>query len=182
LAPVEFHEPEPALSDGVVTLRPWREDDVPALVAALQDPEIPRWTRVPSPYTERDARWFLATHRADRDEMSLAIVSAANGDELLGGIGFRLPRVRVGELGYWVAAGARGRGIATRAVNLLARWGFDELGLARVQILADPRNAASRHVAERAGFTSEGLLRSWDELKGERVDYLMFSLLPGDLR
>jgi hypothetical protein len=48
------------LSDGDILLRPFTEDDVPAIVAACQDPEIPRWTRVPSPYTEADARAFVA--------------------------------------------------------------------------------------------------------------------------
>ena len=48
------------LKDGIIALRPITEDDIPAVVAACQDPEIPRWTRVPSPYAEADARGFLS--------------------------------------------------------------------------------------------------------------------------
>jgi RimJ/RimL family protein N-acetyltransferase len=61
-----------------------------------------------------------------------------------------------GEIGYWVAAEARGRGVATRAVRLLADWGRAELGLTRIDVLPHRDNAASRRVAEKAGFTETG--------------------------
>jgi RimJ/RimL family protein N-acetyltransferase len=102
-----------------VTLRPWRESDIPAIVEACQDPEIPRWTTVPSPYTEEDARAFVTGGVPGRaDDLQLAIVAAA-GDELLGSVGLFSPAEGVGEVGYWVAAPARGRGVAARAVGLL---------------------------------------------------------------
>ena len=63
-----------------------------------------------------------------------------------------------GEIGYWVTAEARGRGIATRAVHLLAGWARDELGLTRIEILPHKDNPASRRVAEKAGFTDTGEL------------------------
>jgi RimJ/RimL family protein N-acetyltransferase len=83
-------------------------------------------------------------------------------------------------VGYWLAPHARGRGIATRAVRLLARWALDDLGLARLQITCGPDNLASQRVAERAGFTREGVLRSHYPFKGSRRDTVVFSLLPGD--
>lgn len=85
-----------------------------------------------------------------------------------------------GTIGYWLLAESRGRGLATRAVRLISRWGFDVLGLARLQVLAEPSNVASQGVAERSGFQREGVLRSYVEIDGRRVDYVVFSRLPGD--
>lgn len=164
-----------------MTLRRWREDDVPALVEICQDPEIPRWTSVPSPYTAEQARGFVGDVVAGRfHELALAITDPST-DALLGAIGFRLPEPVVGEVGYWVAAHARGRGVATGAVRLICAWAFAELSLVRIQLHTLPGNAGSERVAERVGFTREGLLRSFAEMNGQRVDITMFSLLPGEL-
>ncbi len=148
--------PDPPLSDGVVALRAVTLDDVPALVRACQDPEIPRWTQVPSPYTADDARSFVcgldAAHASGRS-LSLAVVEAPAG-ALLGMAG--LPVVdaarRRAEVGYWVAAWARGRGVATRAVRLLAGHAFAVLGLHVLHVLCEPGNGTSQAVARAAGF------------------------------
>jgi RimJ/RimL family protein N-acetyltransferase len=66
-------------------------------------------------------------------------------------------------------------------VRLVSRWAFRDLGLQRLQLTTDPDNAASQRVAERAGFTREGLLRAWLPTKDGRRDSVMFALLPGDL-
>ena len=66
-------------------------------------------------------------------------------------------------------------------MRLVARWGFDHLGLERITIFAAPGNPASQRVAEKAGFTREGVLRSYTRVKDERLDMVCFSLLPGDL-
>jgi RimJ/RimL family protein N-acetyltransferase len=171
---------QPTLSDAVVTLRPFRLDDAPAVAAACRDPDIPRFTHVPENYTEADAREFIAgTMRPEREAKSFAIVGA--GDELLGAIGFRIPHPGTGEVGYWLAAEARGRGAATRAVRLICEWAFAELGLVRMQLLTHPENAASQKLAERCGFRREGLLRAWADMQEGRADLVMYSLLPGEL-
>jgi RimJ/RimL family protein N-acetyltransferase len=184
IGPIEF--PVEGLTDGTVRLRLLTEADLPAVVAACQDPEIPRWTRVPDSYGDSNAREWFEAQQQGRDagsELHLVVVDA-RGDELLGSIGL----VAIdwedmrGSIGYWVAPEARGRGIATRAVRLLAAWGFDELGLGRVEIKSQPDNAASHRVAERAGFTREGVLRAHALIKGRRRDMVVFSLLPGDMR
>jgi len=163
-----------------VTLRPWRESDVPAIVEACQDPEIPRWTSVPSPYTEQDARDFVAHGVPGREyQLQLAIVDA-DSDELLGSIGLFTHDEGIGEVGYWMAAAARGRGAATRAVRLVVAWGFESYGYERIQLHTLPGNRASERVAEKAGFTREGVLRSYAVMKGRRTDITMFSLLPGE--
>ncbi len=161
------------LEDGDVALRPLTEEDVPEVVAACQDPEIPRWTLVPSPYTEDDAREFLA----GASDVS-AIVDAESG-EFLGAIGWHWVDGNV-QVGYWVKREARGRGVATRALRLLSRWAFAELGAARIQLLTEPENPASQRVAEKAGFRREALLRSFVDLKGRRADVYMYALLRDD--
>jgi RimJ/RimL family protein N-acetyltransferase len=165
------------LEDGDVVLRPFVDEDVPAIVAACQDPEIPRWTSVPSPYTEEDARSFLA---GSPNVHSFAVVGAADG-ELLGCVGYQLLNHSRATFGYWVAREARGRGVASRALRLLSRWALREHGLARVQLLVEPDNVASIRVAENAGFRREALLRSYIELKGRRRDVYLYALLAEDV-
>ena len=145
-------------------------------MAACQDEEIQRWTRVPAPYTEADARAFVA----QTDETAFAVVDAETG-EFLGMIGARLYGERVVDIGYWVKPDARGRGVASRALRLLARWAIEEADAGRVQLSTEPDNTASQRVAEKAGFQREGVLRALMEFKGRRRDAVMYSLLPNDL-
>jgi RimJ/RimL family protein N-acetyltransferase len=164
------------LEDEEVLLRPFGEDDIPAIVAACQDPEIPRWTGVPSPYTEDDARAFLR----QVEETAFAITDRRSG-ELIGAIGVREVDQANAQIGYWVKREARGRGVATRALGLVSRWALEELGAGRVQLFTEPGNVASQRVAEKAGFVREGVLRRYLNIQGERRDGVIFSLLPEDL-
>jgi len=174
------------LTDGSLVLRPWRLEDVPRVAEICRDPEIPRWTRVPSPYTEEHARtWIEQTVRewdARQGEAAFAVTDAESR-EVVGAIGLRLLEhysVR-GSIGYWVAADARGRGVATNALRLVSRWALRELGLPRVELVTDPANVASQRVAEKAGFRQEGLLRSYIQMPSGRRDCVMFSLLANEL-
>lgn len=176
--------PDPPLTDGFVTLRAWRDTDVPALTAMMDEPEIARWTRAPSPYEERHALEWMATHSTmmrRRAELPLAIADAQS-DELIGSMGLRFPDEGRGEFGYVVATGARRRGVATRALRLYSQWAFDELGVERLEVLVQPGNVASLAVAERVGFRREGVLRSHTKAHGRRVDMVVLGLLPGELR
>jgi RimJ/RimL family protein N-acetyltransferase len=150
----------PTLRDGNLVLRPKRAEDADAIAAACQDPEIPRWTLVPSPYTRADAEAYIASSAEDAAAgraAHLLAVDARDG-RLLGSFGvMELDREPgYGEIGYWVAAAARGRGVATRAVRMLADWARAELGLTTIEILPHRDNAASRRVAEKAGFRDTG--------------------------
>ena len=98
-----------------------------------------------------------------------------------GKIQFEHIATRDNEIFYWVTAPARGRGLATRAAKLLSGWAFDVLDLARIEITVDPRNDTSQRVALAAGFTREGILRSYQRFKDGRMDAVMFSRLPTDL-
>ncbi|MGI8595418.1 MAG: GNAT family N-acetyltransferase [Solirubrobacteraceae bacterium] len=172
--------PHPPLRDAAIVLRRYTEADVDELTAALQDPEIAEWTNVPAPYTRDHALRFIAEGPPGFSELALGICDAGDG-RLLGSVGVRLDEVqRCAEMGYWVAADERGRGVATRAIRLVSRWAIGELGVGRVQILAAPDNAASRRAAEQAGFTAEGTLRAYRVQKDRRVDLVMHSLLPGE--
>ncbi len=149
-------------SDGAVTLRRWRAEDVPFVARAGQDPVMARWIPVPSPHTTTDAERWLA--RADAEWLDgvraeVAVTDASDGS-LLGAVGLVLDQAGTAEVGYWTAPEARGRGAAPRAAALHARWGFEALGLSRVQLLADVENTASQRVAAKAGFTREGVAKA----------------------
>jgi ribosomal-protein-alanine N-acetyltransferase len=180
---IEF--PEGGIDDGEIRLRLKRDGDLDAVVAACQDPEIPRWTRVPEPYGEAEARaWFEEQDgKRERGEGLELLIADAGDDRVLGSIGLTDVEwdERRADIGYWVAREPRGRGVATRAVRLLARWAFEALPLERLGIVAAVGNTASEGVAERAGFRREGVLRSFVVIKGQRRDMVSFSLLPGEL-
>jgi RimJ/RimL family protein N-acetyltransferase len=184
LPKVKIAPPGEPLTDGVVTLRLWRAVDAPAIAAACQDPEIPRWTRVPSPYAESDARAWLAHDWecwASAEGAHFAAVAAAS-DKVLGSVGivdFEWDDHRA-EIGYWVAPWARRCGVARRAVCLLCTWAFAELEIVRLEILPDVRNLASIGVARACGFTDEGVRRKYMVIKDELCDCVSFSLLKGE--
>jgi RimJ/RimL family protein N-acetyltransferase len=138
---------------------------------------------VPVPYTEDDARDWLTsvTDPAIEDHLALAMVTSDRGD-FVGSMSLFIVKQGVAEFGYWAAPEARGRGYTSRALRLLARWALDELKLPRLQLGTLPGNTASERVAEKAGFSREGVLRSYLDQRGERRDVLMWSLLPGELR
>jgi RimJ/RimL family protein N-acetyltransferase/nitrite reductase/ring-hydroxylating ferredoxin subunit len=178
--------PNPPLGDGVITLRPFRADDAPAIAAACQDPEIHRWIPIiPVPYAEVDARGFIlmtleAWHEGTGYEF--AIADAAT-DRYIGSIGLHLgPNARRHAVGYLVSPEARGRGVAVRALRLVTRWGFDQLGIQRLALWTLPGNVRSQRVAEKAGFRFEGLARNWESDRDELpIDAVMYSLTPEDL-
>jgi RimJ/RimL family protein N-acetyltransferase len=168
-------------TDGVVTLRAWLDSDAAPIVECVNaEPEISRWLdQVPQPYTLADAAAFITGIGKE----SFAITDAGTG-RLLGSIGAHWNDTGdVAEIGYWLRADARGRGVTTRALALIAGWALEREGVARLQLRADTENEPSRRVAERAGFTFEGVLRSayWNARLGRRVDWAMYSLLPGEL-
>jgi RimJ/RimL family protein N-acetyltransferase len=155
---------------------------------AFADPLVQRfsWAGV-APYTADDARAYFVAQEAERrrgDSIAFALVDPADETAVLGGASlYDVDRAqRRAVVGYWLAAPARGRGVASHAVRLLAGWAFAELGIARLELTCAPENAASAAVAERCGFTREGVLRSHMVFKGARRDTVMYSLLPGELR
>ncbi|MEV4756822.1 GNAT family N-acetyltransferase [Micromonospora sp. NPDC049559] len=178
-------EPTELNEDGLL-LRPWRAADADAVHRACQDPDIRRWTTVPSPYLLEHAIGFVGTIApqswAAGTGAPFAVCDAGTGELLascgLVGIDHGL---RSAEVGYWTAPWARGRGVAVRATRAVARWAFESLGIRRVIWQAELGNHASRLVALRAGFRVEGQLRLADPNPAGTGDGWIGSLLPGDL-
>jgi RimJ/RimL family protein N-acetyltransferase len=169
------------LRDGDLILRAWTEDDVDALVAGCNDPEVARWIPlIPHPYTREDALEFLRGEVAP-DTHRLAMTVAGS---VVGGIGMTVNAHDYrGRVGYWMAAESRGHGICTRALRVLSRFGLDKLQLVRLELITDPDNGASQKVAEKVGYVREGVLRAHLRHRDGRIrDSVMFSLLPGELR
>ena len=169
------------LRDGELLLRPWTEDDVDALVAGCNDPEVAHWIpTIPHPYTREDALAFI---RGEVRPEHQALAIELSG-QVVGGIGIGLNSHEYrATMGYWVAAEARGQGICTRALRLLTRHALEELELQRVDLVTDPDNLASQRVAEKVGFQREGVLRAHLRHPDGRIrDSVMFYLLPGELR
>ena len=176
--------PEPfELPAGPLLLRPWRDDDVDAVWAALQDPEIRLWNGVGS--GSRDAVAAMLRRRADwsdGDHASWAVVDAATG-ELLGSVSLHsIDRQQAGaEIGYWTVPAARGRGVAARAVDAACRWAFGALPVERIEVCHAVENEASGRVAEKAGFQQEGRLRrSFRYGDGVKHDELLWARLAED--
>ena len=171
------------LKDGTILLRRPIEADLPALADAVRSSQAELAPYMPwaaGPYDESDTLGWIARSRGS-DEKSFAIVGP--GGEIVGACGLnQFSDVnRYANLGYWIRTSATGNGYATRATLLLARYAFDELGLARVEIMMSVENEASRRVAERAGAKFEGVLRDRLLLRGRHHDACVFSLLPSDL-
>jgi RimJ/RimL family protein N-acetyltransferase len=151
--------PQPTLPVGELTLRPWRESDVPAVVEAYQDAGIQRW-HVQSMTDAEATAWVESWPGRWRDETG-AGWAITDGTDVLGQISLR--RLHLywggGEFSYWVRPAARGRGVAPRALQGLSSWAFGELGLHRLELIHSIQNPASCRVAEKAGFRAEGTRR-----------------------
>jgi len=173
----------PELSDNGVRLEPLARALAPEFAWILTaDEETTRFTYIPSRPDEAFLeRWLGRYEDAWKDE-SLAGFAVRADEELVGFAAFVQLNLegRQGELGYVVAPSARGRGVATTAVELLTSWGFDALGLQRIELRIDPRNVGSERVAERAGFRREGVLRSVAFKEGLRSDVGIWSRLADD--
>jgi RimJ/RimL family protein N-acetyltransferase len=136
------------LRDDDLLLRPPVADDIDAIVAACSDDEIARFIpMIPAPYKRADAEWWIdrcAWAWGNGEACPFAIVEAGS-DELVGAIEFRPADATVG---YWVAARARGHGLATQALQLICAWRSER----PLQLVTHPANLASQRVAVKAGF------------------------------
>jgi len=181
--PLLLPYPDPPLTDGVVLLRRWHEHDLGCVEEAAEDPEIPQGTTVPATFTPADGLAWIERQWSRADDgtgLSQAIADAASGEAL--GAAVLMARAQGSvEIGYWLVPHARGRGVGSRAVALLAHWAVTAAGIPRVEALVVPENVVSQRVLEKAGFRREGHLRSALDLGGGRTDALLYSLLPADV-
>ncbi|HLI59272.1 MAG TPA: GNAT family protein [Solirubrobacteraceae bacterium] len=185
-----FPEPPPTLADRTAALRLAAERDIPeTLIAHQDDPALARalGLRRPPSASELGRRAERsAAERAAGRELWLTVLAAGATDECLGQLDVHdvEPEDARASLTIWIAPGRRRRGLGSAALALAGRWLIEEVGLARLQMFADPRDRAIRGAALRAGFRPEGVLRGYRAGLGRagfRVDAAVFSLVAADL-
>ncbi|CAM3824325.1 GNAT family N-acetyltransferase [Nocardiopsis tropica] len=165
------------LQTGRLVLRCPVVSDVPAIAAACVDPSIQRYVPVPSPYTVDDAREFVAGSARDWAADEAYAFAVIAGGDLVGTCQLTRKSDGIVELGYWTVPEHRRRGYTVEAARLLCQWGFDTLGIHRIDWWAVVGNTGSRAVAESLGFEVEGLLRQRAMLHGEPQDWWVGGLL-----
>jgi RimJ/RimL family protein N-acetyltransferase len=168
-------------------LEPVGPSHLEAISALLEDPDVLRFTRVPSPPPPDFAQTWFRFYEDGRREGTREAFAVVDGDcdETVVALAVA-PRIEAGartaELGYVVLPAARGRGVATEALCLLTAWAFSELEALRLELLISVDNHASKRVAERCGYVREGVLRSLHLKQDVRVDTEIWSRLPSDPR
>ena len=161
-----------------IRLVPLAEEHEQALLETVRDPDVLRFTRTPDPMPDGWVHEYVERFRTE-DRGGWAIL---DGEEFVG-YAVTGPIDRDGlevELGYAVSPWARGRGVATETLRQLTQWAFDE-GMKRVIALISVDNPASSRVAQKAGYTFEGVLRSMHHRGDLREDLESWSILPGEL-
>ncbi len=178
----------PDLRVDELRLRPPTERDIARIAAVCQDPEIQRWTRVPSPYGEEDARAFVRLAAEALEEGRGAhLVVVRDDDQVLAAAGLGIDRRDLsGQVGYWVAPDARRQAIAVRSTRRLLQWAFKELALAYVELICAAENPGSNAVARALGFTLEGvaaeaMLLRFDDGSERRGDVHRYGIRPREL-
>jgi RimJ/RimL family protein N-acetyltransferase len=166
----------PELRDGVVTLRAHRDADADAVVAAVADPQILRWLpNIPRDYRPADYHvWTAEVRRSIAEGRALNLLIEDPAGRVVGSIGVNDIDARP-HIGYWLAAGARGRGYAARALRLLRDWAHAELALEPVEVLVHPENLPSRRVAQAAGFVPTGEYRRPPTGGIDGADYMVLA-------
>jgi RimJ/RimL family protein N-acetyltransferase len=170
------------LSDGEVLLRRALPSDAADVVEVYSEADVRHWMlwddELPD---EAEALANIARSEEAWAEGSWAVFRIVVDGHVVGGANLQFLAYDVAEASYFLRASARGRGIATRALLMATDWGFRERGLARVFLRCHPENAGSVGLAERAGFTYEGLERqSAAHPDGRRFNSRVYSMLPAE--
>jgi len=180
----------PTITDGEdpdpVTLRRHRPEDVEPCLQMCTDPDMQRWTTVPVPYARADAEYFVGTAMprgwAEGTEWGFAVEAHDDDDaaRFAGNLGLRPNGAGAAEVAFALAPWARGRGVMSRAVRLLLRWGFEERDLHVVHWRAHVGNWPSRRVAWATGFRVEGTVRGLLAARGQLHDSWIGSIVRGE--
>ena len=167
------------LDDGVVLLAAWVEDDAGWYAESTRDPLIQRFTTESPTLQTAQVVAGIRRLRADGNAEGFLIRDAVTG-ERLGNIALSHDG-QIGEVSYWVAAAARGRGVATRALALFSRWSLCEVGLREVWLCVHRDNAASQRAAVKAGYQRAASRDKTMEVNGALWPMLGYALSVSDL-
>ena len=177
----------PTLSHGLITLRPSRESDIQSIYEACQDPLIPKFTTVPAEYTMAHALDYVQRVPASlemRREIPFVIEFGVGDDKEFAGVAsfhtISLENHRA-EIGYWMHALMRGKGIGTIAAKMITNYGFLTMGFRRIEAAVDIDNTASQKLLMSAGYTKEGILRQRvTRSDGSQLDMMELAVLASD--
>jgi RimJ/RimL family protein N-acetyltransferase len=176
-----------SITDDVVTLRPFRPEDARELYIAVREslPDLKPWMSwAHEGYSTQETEDFIAVTRARWRESTLFAfaVTDSNTGNIVGGcsLSHLHPVYHLCNVGYWVRSSRCGEGIAGRATKLAARFGFEQAGLIRAEIVIAVGNERSMRVAEKIGAHYEGILLNRMVIGGIIRDAYMYSLLPSD--
>ena len=174
---------EPVVECGACRLRPWRVDDLEALLRHANDARVSRGLRdrFPFPYTRADGESYLVHVSGPHPDWCFAI--EVDG-EACGGLGIH-PGEDVhrfsAELGYWLGRERWGRGIAGAAIRAVLPLAMQHFRLHRVHAGVYSNNPASMRVLEKCGFEREGIARRAVYKRGELLDVVNFAYVRADI-
>ena len=174
----------PTLQYGLITLRKPEERDIVSIFESVQDPLIPKFTRIPANYQLANAEHYVRERSPDAFSLrtELQLVLEFDG-KFAGALSFHTLALEdaKAEIGYWLTSDVRGKGIATNATRLLTEYGFETIGFQRIEALVVESNKPSLKVLSNAGYQQEGLLRDkccHDD--GSYENMIMFAALRSD--
>ncbi|MGC5020596.1 GNAT family N-acetyltransferase [Micromonospora sp. DT47] len=178
--------PELTVSTPRTEVRPLVATDARAVDEVFADRQTQRWLPLAASSGQIEGHaWCtdLARQRRDSGEGDHYAVLRREDDRVVGCLWTRRTDwgARLTEVSYALAPHARGYGLAAEAVDALAIALILEHDFQRVELRVAPGNLASRRVAEKAGFSYEGLLRNSGYVRGARVDLELWSLVTADL-
>lgn len=177
----------PTLQYGRVTLRPPLDEDIPSIYEACQDPLIPRFTTVPAEYTMAHALDYVQRVPASlelRREFPFVIEFGVGDEKEFAGV-ISLHTISLdnhrAEIGYWMHAPMRGKGIGTIAAKMITNYGFLTMGFRRIEAAVDVDNPASQKLLMSAGYNKEGILRQRvTRSDGGQIDMVELAVLTSE--
>ena len=173
---------EELLSGPRITLRPFQRSDSAAVAEACRDSDIPRFTFMPESMTAAQAaEWIDCRRKLTSKGLHAFAITLPPDDRCLGQMGVQIDRAhRRAEAFYWLDQRARGRGLATEALDVVTRWAFEKHDVVRAHLITNLDNTASQRVAKNCGYQREGILRAWEPIKNGQPDVEMWSRLVSD--
>ncbi len=173
------------LYSDLVAIRPLSISDQESVEAIGKDDEIQKWFPLPFPYISEHAKVFIEDQAARAQSSGTGLVSVIeHAGKFAGLIDIKRTdwRSRSCEIGYMTLPWARSKGVTSKALELLSHWIIQEFGFQRIEVRVATGNIASQRVAEKAGYVREGIARNAGFTNLGRLDLVIFSLIPSDLR